>query len=1264
MRSPALKPLALSFALALTATLTVRADILLNSFDTPFDYVANGIVGDTNWDGVYLRGGDIPGGSLGGSGSGNQTIANTTPFGGGFLGLRNAGGDWSGADNDGFFIYKLVSGDFDVSVDNLPATLEGGTAYDNRANHFAGLQIRAYHTNNSGAPYSASLGNNTENSYRLWRFNQFNIDGQIRRSTNGANGEFTYASDPGNLLTSDPRSYRIVRENGTNFYFYWRTNSFDSWVQITNGATPNGVAIRSDWAGVSLQVGIAQAAFSTGARDALFDNFVLSGAGVTFPSVPAGPTALVTTATNIGGSLTFAWQTNGCFCGENYLVVMSTRPIQHNPVQGVTYVSSNAYGTASARIGGAAQFVVHNGPEASVTVTNLGANNVTYYVAVYSYITNSPPVYSTASPATGTFFGPGIINSVTLSVPDNDIPTNGAVALRVLATFSTGESSDQTANTTWDSSDQTVAVVSPAGVVSGINNGVATITATFGAFTPSTNITVHSMAFTEDFASTNNYVANGILGSPFEGLYLNFGDVSGSVAGGDGQGTTPILDSRITSANGLYMSSVLSTWSDTANDGPFLYKIVPGSANAVSGDFQAVVHINTMNTLNGVVAGLMARVYNPANHGPAPGGLEHHVELWKVQNGTTSARRTQNQAGNNTTTLAGGTAVNWLMITRVNSTNFYFFEKANGSDQWNLVTSTVLAAAANNAPMEVGLAGQSTLGVNQVTVFDSFMLDAAGLGVGIPTPPPATNLTMVKNLDLSMSLTWVAESNGVPVPSIAVMRANAPVTAQPVFGAALTGNSVFGSGTHLGGGNYVVYVSPASPPSITNTVSVTGLAVGTIYHAAIYTFGISGGSNVYNNIIPPTGASDSLLQGFLTGFTTVTPAAGVPRRGVGPLQVIGNYEPGSVKVDNTAAAAFSSGDTNIFQVVGNLVTGFANGTTTLTTSFGGFTAVQDVTVRPPDFEDEFNVNHDYLTTGVTGSGWHGMYDPNAITNPIPGSPYVPLAGSGAIVADANVSSNGLLSVTAAGDGWENAAAGGFFLYRYVPGDFQAMVQIQSLEVAGFNQPGLLARAYGVATNGDVGAPFGTVVTNAFGTNNLGEYWVSLSRFDEFNIGTYARRNLNSAVLQSTQNDQGDTNYWLLIVRSKGTEFDFYKRYSETEPWRQVPNKTHYSIAQFAGQPMQVGIAAGPFTGVNGAQRTTRFERFMLDGTSGSPLQITKAGVNATLSWPPIPGALESTDVLPPFSWQPVAGSPTLGTNGYSLNVPINFATNKFFRLVQ
>jgi hypothetical protein len=1041
-----------------------------------------------------------------------------------------------------------------------------------------------------------------------------------------------------------------------------KTNAAEPWYQITNNATPNGVLQRPDWAGVRLQVGIAHAAFNAAARDAVFDNFELSGDGVTFPVLPAAPSALVATATNTLGALTFSW--NSGAAGNNSLVVISTRPIQHNPVHGIMYNANSSYGDPASLLGGAGHYVVYSGSGNSVTVTNLGANNVTYYVTVFSYSNAGDPVYNTVSPATAAFVGPGIITSASVVAPANSIPINGAVKLSLIASFSTGETSDQSAATTWTSGDTAVAGVNAAGVVSGLMTGSSTITATFGQFISSTNISVRESVFTDTFTSTNDYTVTGLVGTAYDGLFMNFGDVPGAVAGGDGNGSTVALDSQISNTNGLFMSSVQSTWNNTANDGPFLYKIVPGGANSVSGDFQAVLHINNMNTLNGVVAGLMARLFNSANHGPGPAGLEHHVEFWKVQDGATSVRRTQDQPGNNTTTLAAGTDVNWILLTRVNSTNFYFFEKAQTNDNWNLVTSVVLAAAANNAPMEVGIAQQSTAGVNALTTFDHFMLDAAGIVSTNAIPAPAANMTMTLNPDLSIRISYTVGTNqdGTAIRSVVVMRDGGPVTAQPYTGMGLAGNSAFGDPNNsLGGGNYVVYRSPANSQNTNPSVSVTGLTPGHTYYAAVYTFVGAGATRTFNN--DASNASSSLQDGVLESLEAL-PTPPIPRGGIGFVQVLGHYTGGAV-LNVSPFATITSDNTNVVKVLNGVLTGITNGSANVRLIYSGVTNDAVVTVREPTFTDEFEVNRNYLAGGLTGSGWDGLYSPDPTANPIPSSPYVPLALSGATVADANITTPGALTITAAGDGWENANSGGLFLFQYVPGDFQMAVQIQSFEVAAFNQPGLLARAYGVDTTGAIGAPLGVVVPNANGTNDLGEYWVSFTRFDEFGIGTYARRNLDSVVSQNTQPDPapGDTNYWLLIVRSNGTEFDFYKRGNETEPWRQVPNRTHYSLAQFAGRPMQVGIMAGPWTGAAGTPRTVQFDRFMLDTTSGSPLSITTSGNNVMLSWGPIPGVLQSTSSLTPAQWLPVAGTPVLGSNGYTLSLPLGNGP-MFFRLVQ
>jgi hypothetical protein len=96
--------------------------------------------------------------------------------------------------------------------------------------------------------------------------------------------------------------------------------------------------------------------------------------------------------------------------------------------------------------------------------------------------------------------------------------------------------------------------------------------------------------------------------------------------------------------------------------------------------------------------------------------------------------------------------------------------------------------------------------------------------------------------------------------------------------------------------------------------------------------------------------------------------------------------------------------------------------------------------------------------------------------------------------------------------------------------------------------------------------------------------------------------------------------------------------------------------------MQVGIMAGPWNG--GVQYNAQFDSYMLDYTTGSPLKIVNAGGgNVTVSWPAVPTAqLQSKTNLISAVWLPVGGTPTLGTNGYSLTIPATH--NQFFRLVQ
>ena len=136
-------------------------------------------------------------------------------------------------------------------------------------------------------------------------------------------------------------------------------------------------------------------------------------------------------------------------------------------------------------------------------------------------------------------------------------------------------------------------------------------------------------------------------------------------------------------------------------------------------------------------------------------------------------------------------------------------------------------------------------------------------------------------------------------------------------------------------------------------------------------------------------------------------------------------------------------------------------------------------VFAPNFADDFTVNHDYLTSGVAGTIWDGLYTG---AGSFPGGS-IGLDGAGStLVANANLSGAGRLTVQSVGTGWENTEDDGFFLFKNVPGDFQMSVHVVSpYSNAPYNSAGLMVRAAGPG-----GPPW-----------NGAENYLSLTRFDEF-----------------------------------------------------------------------------------------------------------------------------------------------------------------------
>lgn len=1207
-----MKKLHLKQAFAWLATCAVALQAhgggFTNNFTTGADFVANGVIG-TVWDGVYLQGGDVPGGTVGGS----TLFADENIF-PGFLTVESTGGGWSGGQNNGFFLYKMVNGDFDVAVQNVGP-------YDAQNYTFGGLLARAA-TFQTGATLPAG-----ENWLSLSRFQEFGLGDGVRFATNSADSEFLYTAGA-NSDTNSSRYYRIAR-SGDTFNFYNKTNAGDAWTLLTT-------LVRPDLTGLPMQVGIQQGVFTANSPINYYTDFQLNGANVANGTPPANPSGIVVNNVN-SNTVNVSW-TPGAGSAGSVVLIRANGALAHKPSDGFVYTGNTNFADAAGVLGGSGVHAVYVGAGSSVTVSGLGGSNNLYTVAVFSYTGAGLATTYGASPVTNYFAGPGGLQSVSFTVSPTVIPVGGVSLATLTATYSSGESYDVSAaaGTVWSSSNPSAIAVNN-GVLSGIAVGSSQVIATYGGVSGTNTVSVVTPAFTDDFSVTHDYATNGVGGSKWDGGYFRQGDLPG---GNNAPFNTIVANANGVTNNALVIRANNTQWAGTGNNGIFLFK-------NVSGDFQASVHVQALSRINYQFAGLMARASEPT--GAPLGGVEDWLYYGQFSEFGISVQSRDNVNGGNVErNVADGdiTSNFWLLMQRTGNV-FTFFRKVNAGDPWQpLPNLTITRTDLAGLPVQVGLFQAMYTANTGEVVFDNFMLNAGGLSAGtLPVAPSGLNFSSVAATTMNVNWTPGTGSTG----SVVVVRAGSPVNAQPIAGVTYTGNAAFGSGSQLGGGNYVVYRGTG------NSVTVTGLTPGTKYYVAVYSYGGATGAPTYNTTV--AGGLGSVTVGVAQSITVTVPGK-LPRGGLVRAGVTVNYSGGFSAPALTGLSFSSSNPSVVTNDQGAAVlTGLANGTATITAIYTegsvSLTNTTAVTVNAPTYTDNFAASHDYKTAGVTGTIWDGVY---AAPGSIPGSTYVSAPDAAVSVADANTTSNGVLTVTYLNVGWEGSQNDGFFLYKNIPGDFQMAVHIHTplLDVsetatnvnAIYNTLGLLARPY-VGS----GSPF------VGGTN---ESWVSWTRFDEFGIGTYARRTLNNGTQQNTQPGWNNNEFWLLMVRQNGTNFSFYQRKEVTDPWKPAPTGISYGVAEFAGQPMQVGIQACAFN--SGVTATAQFDSFMLD--TGLPkLSVSSAGNNVTVSWPLAPAVLQSSVSLAPVNWQNVTAPMSTNNGVVSVTVPKTGST-LFFRLAQ
>jgi hypothetical protein len=161
--------------------------------------------------------------------------------------------------------------------------------------------------------------------------------------------------------------------------------------------------------------------------------------------------------------------------------------------------------------------------------------------------------------------------------------------------------------------------------------------------------------------------------------------------------------------------------------------------------------------------------------------------------------------------------------------------------------------------------------IDQSAVFGSFNIAGDSLAdvfVAKISPPGATQPTVAStNISSSISnctdinLSW---TNGNGASRLVVAKAGTAVSAFPLDANSYTADAIFGDGSYLGSGSYVVYAGNG------NSCTVTGLNAGTTYHFAVIEFNGTGITTNYNTTTYPV---TNVLANSFSVSVSASPAA-------------------------------------------------------------------------------------------------------------------------------------------------------------------------------------------------------------------------------------------------------------------------------------------------------------------------------------------------------------------------------------------------------
>jgi regulation of enolase protein 1 (concanavalin A-like superfamily) len=641
---------------------------------------------------------------------------------------------------------------------------------------------------------------------------------------------------------------------------------------------------------------------------------------------------------------------------------------------------------------------------------------------------------------------------------------------------------------------------------------------------------------TDNFNAAQNYLGNGTANTIWDGVYTGAGNFSGGNVG-TVAGTTVKADADITGAGWLSVQSVQTGWENKEDDGFFLFK-------NVTGDFSVSVHvISPYDPTAYNTAGLMARA---AGAGGAPyGGKENYVS-WTRFDEFNFANYLRSTVNNVTAQINPGDYPNtnyWLRMDRVNDTNFVFYEKARQSDPWQVVTfpspvngTNLVRADLAGVPLQVGISHAAFSGIIVGAQFEQFSLSGTNVGNG-----PVTFVTQPQSQTVTQGRTaaFVANLTGTAPVSLQWFRNGSPLAGQT--------NPIFSFPVAVADNSAVFQLLATNVVAGVTNMAASSNATLTVISDSVLPVLLSAQGSVSNGV-------SAVFSEPISAATATNPA---------------NYLLTGPNGSVTISAATPDTTGAIIALSTPPLLAGSNYTLAVT----GLSDLAGNIIEPGN-------QVLFQASGLAGTLYDGLYTgagafPGGNSGPAPGS---------TLVANANLTGTNQLTVESTQTDWENYDDG-FFLFKNVTGDFSVSVHVVSpFDNTAYNTAGLMIRAAGPG-----GSPY-----------NGAEDWISWTRFDESGFANYLRVVVNNTLMQINPGDAPNSNYWLRIDRVNGTQFNFYEKAQESDPWKLVNFGPNYldasplSRSDLAGVPLQVGIIQCTFSAT---PLQAQFENFSLSGTN-------------------------------------------------------------------